>query len=240
MFLFGKKNLVKTETQRWMNTAGAILIAANGGNLAFFGGFPINASKKQRARDLLENSWGIVDKGSCVGILTELVEHGMRESYEKEMQDLKSKGIFEMNNQQLARLQASVSKSKATQDCSLVWSIEGYRLHGKNALLGWDVARAAFNIAQGYQAGYMTLEEALSLGARAGKLAQGYFSCWEDLVESYLLGHQYWSDSDLGDPKSPTAQRRKLYEDLKAGRLAGEGLPNPYDDTLWNTFLTAE
>lgn len=46
----------------------------------------------------------------------------------------------------------------------------------------------------------------------------GFFQNWEEMMESYLLGGQFWQHEDKNDPKSMTAERWKLYEQLWQGK----------------------
>ena len=83
---------------------------------------------------------------------------------------------------------AKQENPKADEDSFLPKMMMAYRRYGENALLGWDMGRAAYIIQWCYFVGYVSMEEVLEIGVEAGKKAQQYFQNWEEMMESYLLG----------------------------------------------------
>lgn len=96
--------------------------------------------------------------------------------------------------------------------------LTAWRRYGENALLGWDMGRCAYITQCCYLAGYINMKEMLDLCVDAGTKAQAFFQNWEEMMESYLLGGQFWQHEDKNDPKSMTAERWKLYEQLWQGK----------------------
>lgn len=116
--------------------------------------------------------------------------------------------------------------------------IMAYRRYGENALLGWDMGRAAYIIQWCYFVGYVSMEEVLEIGVEAGKKAQQYFQNWEEMMESYLLGGQYWKREDASNPDSMTAKRWKIYEALWKGQKPYKMIP--YTTIAFETPLSKE
>ena len=76
-------------------------------------------------------------------------------------------------------------------------------------------------------AGYLSREELTALGTAAYELAQKHCLGWEDLMESYLLGFQFWCGEDENVPGSQSARRREVYEKLRKER------PSIYEAVPW-------
>ena len=86
-----------------------------------------------------------------------------------------------------------------------------------------------------------SVEEVLEIGVEAGKKAQQYFQNWEEMMESYLLGGQYWQREDASDLNSMTAKRWKIYEALWKGQKPYKMIPYttiPFDTPLSKEILT--
>ena len=99
---------------------------------------------------------------------------------------------------------------------------------------GWSVYLASFlgACAVILLAG-LPLEETLAKSQELGQAMQGMYSSWDEMVESYLDGYSYWAEEDPEDPESYTAQRRKIYEELKAAE-------NSCFHVAWDTELKLE
>ena len=87
------------------------------------------------------------------------------------------------------------------------------------------------------------MKEMLDLCVDAGTKAQAFFQNWEEMMESYLLGGQFWQHEDKNDPKSMTAERWELYEQLWQGKKPFQGSPYlavPFDQPLSKEVITNE
>ena len=90
--------------------------------------------------------------------------------------------------------------------------VELYRDKGGHAIDAWDYCRALQVLGYYYVAGYYTEEETLDASLEVAKTLQGMYGSWDECMESYLAGYQYWQEDDGQDPDSATAARRKIYE----------------------------
>ena len=81
--------------------------------------------------------------------------------------------------------------------------------YGETAIDGWDYCRALNLLSFYYLAGYYTEQEALDKSLEIAKTVQEKFGSWDELVDSYLRGYQYWA-------KESSDERRGIYEDLKS------------------------
>ena len=61
----------------------------------------------------------------------------------------------------------------------------------------------------------MTYEEAMDASLENSLILQKLYPSWEEMVEGYMMGYQFWSrDSDTSDD-SPTRERYRFYEMLR-------------------------
>lgn len=231
-------------TLQWMNTAGSILLASNySTDFRYLGGYGyrIQHEKRKRLQDALWKYWGIQGHESAVKEMRSLVTEGMRAQYRREMEAL-SQQYAGYSEEQLIE-EARKGNPNANEDSYLPKMLMAYRRYGENALLGWDLGRCAYNIQWCYMAGYVNMQEMLDIGVEAGEKAQAFFQNWEEMMESYLLGGQFWQHEDKNDPKSMTAKRWKLYKQLWQGKKHCKISPYlsvPFDQPLSKEVITDE
>ena len=215
-------------TLQWMNTAGSILLATNQDDFRYMGGvfFPGKENNQNLVSSIkrsLWDYWEIQGHESAMDTMTRLVRSGMRVWYAEEMQRLEIL-YHDYSEEQLIEV-AQKENPKANEDSFLPKMLLAYRRYGENALLGWDMGRAAYIIQWCYFVGYVSMEEVLEIGVEAGQKAQQCFQNWEEMMESYLLGGQYWQREDASDPNSMTAKRWKIYEALWNGKKPYKKIP---------------
>lgn len=231
-------------TLRWMNTAASILVVANHGNFRnmagiFYPGYEKQPDWVQKVQQMLREYWGIETHDKAMEEMQSLLDTGMRAQYGRDMSMLETR--YAGYSEEALIHEARKQNPKADEDSYLPKMLMAYRRHGENALLGWDMGRATFVIQSCYFAGYVTMEEVLEIGVEAGKKAQAVFHNWEEMMESYLLGGQYWQHDDKGDPKSMTAKRWKIYQKLWCGDTFFRESPYlsiPFDLPLSKKIIT--
>lgn len=231
-------------TLQWMNTAGSILLASNKGDFHYLAGCYYPGREKEpggldSTRRILQSFWSIHDHDTALETMTRLVHSGMREGYGRMMRHLEIQ-YPNYTEEQLIEV-ARQENPKANEDSFLPKMVMAYRRYGENALLGWDMGRAAYITQRCYMAGYLSMEEMMNLCVQAGQYAQAFFQNWEEMMESYLLGGQYWKDEDANDPDSMTAKRWKIYETLWRGEKPYETIPYvsvPFDLPLSKKIIT--
>lgn len=230
-------------TLRWMNAAGSILIAANWRtNFNRMAGFRYNDEPDRKAiQAMLWEYWEIQGHEAAIKEMRGLIDMGMRIRYRQEMEVL-SRRYQNMTEVQLIE-EARKANPNANEDSYLPKMLMAWRRYGENALLGWDVGRCAYVTQCCYLAGYINMQEMLDLCVDAGTKAQKIFQNWEEMMESYLLGGQFWQHEDQNNPKSMTAKRWKLYERMRGGKRPFRDLPYrsvPFDQPLSKEVITNE
>ena len=104
---------------------------------------------------------------------------------------------------------------------------EAYNQFGENAIAGWDLSRAMQMCAWYYLAGYYTYEEAMDASLEIATRLQSTFGSWDEMMQSYLYGFQYWAEDDMENPDSDSYERREIYNTLKE-------MPNGPFSVDWN------
>ena len=206
----GAKN---SDTVQWFNNTYAILTTANGQDVTLVGGMKPGLTAKASAMVSLEESWDVTDKASADETIQWLIdEGGHRAVFAEEMLYLEELEITKMSDEEI---------------------LEINQKGGEKAIDAWDYCRAMSLLGWYYLAEYYTLEETLAKSLELGQAMQGMYSSWDEMVESYLDGYSYWAEEDPEDPESYTAQRRKIYEELKAAE-------NSCFHVAWDTELKLE
>ncbi|HJA93541.1 MAG TPA: DUF1266 domain-containing protein [Candidatus Eisenbergiella merdipullorum] len=229
-------------TLKWMNAAGSILIAANRGTFRYLGGAAIPGGEKNYVPGIkkgLWESWEIQGHEQALEEMKSLVHTGMRARYAEEMRRLEA--MYSGYSEEELIEEAKKTNPNADEDSYLPRMLLAWRRYGENALLGWDVGRCCLIVQWCFLCGYLSMEEMLDIGVDAGRLAQKAFQSWEEMMESYLLGTQFWQHEDAGDPRSITAERWALYRDLWSGKGRYRVIPYmeaPFDLPLSKEVMT--
>lgn len=228
-------------TLQWMNTAGSILLARNGGNFRYMAGefdpgWERDVTAVEDTRKFLWKFWEIQSHESAREEMLDLVHSGTRRRYAWEMQQLE-RMYAGYSEEQLIEA-AKKENPSADEDSFLPKMLMAWRRYGENALLGWDVGRCAYISQKCYLAGYLSMEELLDITVEAGRKAQAVYRNWEEMMESYLLGGQYWKREDAGNPDTMTAQRWELYERIWKGEKPYSFIP--YVSIAFDTPLSKE
>lgn len=204
-----------TDTVRWFNASNSVLIDANQWDYRVYGGLEADEASMEVARQVLDNSWGVTDKETADETLLWLMEEGHRTEFTEEMELLESEGLGEVDEQ------ARVSFLMENFELDEEWAQNYARWYGRyeenpeDAVSGWDYNRALSQLANFYLAGYYTLEEALDASLEVAKAIQGSFASWDDYMESYFTGYEYWAEEE-------STQRRGIYKGLQ------EAADNPF------------
>lgn len=208
-----------TDTVRWFNASYAILTEINGCDYNRFAGFPANEESKALEQQSLSEWWGVTDRASADETLDWALNEGHRANFVEEMDYLKQGGFFEMDDAgRTAFLEENFNydSDEITYYAAFYPSAyEAYEQNGAKAIAGWDYCRAMNLLSFYYLAGYYTETEALDKSLEIAQMIQPEFTSWDEMMESYLLGYEYWGQES-------SDERRGIYEDLK-GRA-----DNPY------------
>lgn len=196
----------QSDTVRWFNAAYAIATESNGGDYHCLGGFSLNEEVRKSQLEFLEKWWEVTDRASAEATLNWILTEGHRTGFASDMAYLEDAGMGQAEDRRSFYLKNFVgTEQKAELYAS--W-YEMYEQYGQDAIIGWDYCRALNLTGLYYLAGYYSEQEALNRSLEIAQTAQGLFESWDDLVESYLRGYEYWSEKSSDD-------RRVLYEEIR-------------------------
>lgn len=198
-----------TDTIQWFNNTCAVLTAVNSWENTMFGGLPANEASKQITQALLDNWWGVTDRASADETMDWLLAEGHRASFTDDMEYLEQAGAGEVPAEErvdffLENFDIEVEEAENYA----VW-YGYYEKYGDKALLGWDYSRAMSILGNYYLSGYYTEAEALDKSMEVAKMIQESFDSWDDFMESYFVGYEYWAEES-------SEERRGIYEEMKA------------------------
>lgn len=198
-----------TDTIRWFNGTYAILSRINNWNLEYFGGMAANEINALATQSMLESSWSVTDKASADENMEWILTEGHRTEFKeimKDFDDLGMKDVAADGRKDFLLDNYEITEEEAQHYADMYAYYEQY---GENAIDAWDYSRAISLAAFYYHAGYYTEQEALDKSLEIAQIMQPLYSSWDEAMNSYLLGYEYWSEESA-------EERRAIYEELKA------------------------
>ncbi|MBR1476813.1 MAG: DUF1266 domain-containing protein [Lachnospiraceae bacterium] len=212
------ENVVKAETSkksnddaiRWFNASYAILTKLNGNDYTLYGGVAINEQNTLKEKLLLERDWGVTDRKSADETLDWALNEGHRSEFAELMEMFDAMGLSEVEHSGRLFWLIEEVEMEPEEAAQFIDFYEAYENKGAGAIDAWDYSRALNLCSFYYAAGYYTKEEALDKSLEIAKIVQPIFASWDEYVDSYLLGYEFWAQ------ESPE-KRRQIYEELKAG-----------------------
>lgn len=198
-----------TDTIQWFNNTCAVLTAVNRWDYTLFGGAPAGDNSKSTVQNLLSEWWDVTDYESAKETMDWLLSEGHRVSFAEEMDMLAESGLADVSeNERIDVILENYDLSEEeAQDYADWFAI--YEQYGSDAIAGWDYSRAMSLLGYYYLAGYYTEEEALDQSLETAIVIQNTFDSWDDLMESYFAGYEYWAGES-------SDERREIYEEIKA------------------------
>lgn len=209
---FSKDNIIQ-----WFNNCYGPLTVSNHARLDLYGGYEYGDSAKSAARDALKTSWGVTDYQSGKATMSWLLDEGHRAEWQETMQLLAAMGFMEISAGEL-------KEAYGEEEGTLLADMQGtWQRKGMDGISGWDFGRAMQLSAWYYLAGYYSYEESLDQSLEIARMIQSRYTSWDDYMESYLRGYEYWRSS----PQA-YAQRKEGYDVVRA---------SDYYKLDWNTAL---
>lgn len=199
------------DTVLWFNATYAPLTYSNGWDWRLVGGMKPTEENIEIDKYVLQQSWGIHDRETAMEKVEQLKEEGHRATCRKCMEELEKAGLMD--------LEERTFRSKLLQsefaDEPYRYMI-AYQMHqaGLDAdyMAAWDLCRANQLYAAFYLCGYMTYEEAMDASLENSLILQKMYSSWDEMMDGYLLGYQFWQKDPDTSRDSPTKERRRMYE----------------------------
>lgn len=210
-----------SDTVLWFNGTYGILTARQGGDINLVGGY--NKKDKLQLINLqesVESSWGITNREEAEETIAWLTGGEGHNYYF--LEEYKSHCLDEYTREEVIELTKDLSKEDQAYFLCLYDAVETY---GENAILAWDLERAIQLLGMCYLLDLYTYEEAMDQSLEIAERLQSIYTSWDDMMESYFYGFQYWNEDNPEDKSSEYYKRRKLYEELKAQEDSPYNLP---------------
>ena len=216
-----------TDALRWCSAAYAILTEVNGRDYTTFETVPITDQTQKLQQQALEEWWGVTDRQSADENLEWIMTEGHRTSFQEEAKYLEECGIGEVEPDKRADFIYENFDVKTEEASLYANAYNMYAVYGEHAIDAWDYCRALNLMNFYYVAGYYSEEEAKEKSLEIALELQPLYSSWDELVDSYLRGYEYWAEES-------SDERRAIYEELQ--ERSDNPYAIPYDTPLEKTW----
>ena len=220
------------DTVLWFNATYAPLTYSNGMDWRLPGGLEETYFNGRLTQTILERDWDVVDSESAVETIDWLREEGHRKTYRKYQDELEQLGMLDLDVDVFLDTLVNAEMEGYLYRYVIVYSMYQAGLD-EDVMAAWDLCRINQLCGDYYLCGYMTYEEAMDVSLENSLLLQEKYSSWEELMDSYILGYQFWQSDPCLTDDSPTLERYHYYELL----LEMEDGPYSLD---WNMELKKE
>lgn len=201
------------DTVLWFNASYAPVTYSNAWNWKLVGGLKPTEENKELDQYLLLSSWSIRDRESALETVDMLKKEGHRAKCRQCMEELEDMGLLDLEEEEFF----SQFTELGIEENAFRYVIAYYMYQsGLDAdyMAAWDLCRANQLYADFYICGYMTYEEAMDASLENSLILQQMYSSWEEMVDAYMLGYQFWQNDPCITDDSPTLERYRYYQML--------------------------
>ncbi|MDE6202234.1 MAG: DUF1266 domain-containing protein, partial [Lachnospiraceae bacterium] len=199
------------DTVLWFNATYAPLIYSNGWDWKLVGGIKPTQENIEIMDYLLKQSWGVSDRESALESVENLKEKGHRNICRKCMEELEELGLLDLDEKEFKK--AFLKSGLTDKAYRYVIAYQMYQSGlDADAMAAWDLCRVNQLYASYYICGYMTYEEAMDASLENSLVLQEMYSSWDEMMDGYVLGYQFWQGDPDTKEDSPTKERRRMYE----------------------------
>lgn len=217
-------------TVQWFNTTYAVMMYQNHFDYDYIGGI---FQGSQFMVSVLESDWGVTDRASAIENIKWLLSSGHRTSYEETVNELVEFGFFELSLEDYLSIWEGAAQENETDFESVrayfTNIYTAYQQCGEAGVKAWDYCRVMQMCGEYYAAGYFSLEETMEVSLAMAQLLQAEYVSWEDMMNSYICGYDYWRAEDPNVEGNGSYWRHYYYNELK--NMEG----NPYSTYPWDT-----
>ncbi len=225
------------ETVLWFNATYACLTYSNGWDWRWIGGQEPTEENVRTIEGLLYTSWEVTDRKSGIETVNKLLGGGHRAKCRECMEDLEKWGLMDLSELRFVEEIAKIVSGERTDiDLGAVpgrYVVAYYMYHAgiePEYIAAWDLCRVNQLYADFYLCGFMEYEEAMDASLENSLALQKMYGSWDEMMDAYMLGYQFWQGDPDVTEDSPTKERRGYYEMLKASD------DSPYE-LDWNAKL---
>ena len=167
------------------------------------------AANKKVALEMLDGLWNVKDKET------------FEQRYSNLLAGFYNRNLYEANERISAMTEdeRKAEASKFRRPERLMAYYEAVMLackNGENSALAFDYVSAIDLAGLGYVAGYLDQAKAEEYANAAAIKLQAEFGSWDEMMQDYMFGHQYWND-DFPIENSDTANFIRQYKEYASG-----------------------
>ena len=201
------------DTVLWFNATYAPLTYSNGMDWRLAGGLTRTYYNESLTKVLLRQSWDVVDRDSAIETIEWLKEEGHRATYRKYLEELEQQGMLNLDADAFLETLVGLEMEGYLYRYVIVYSMYQVGMD-EDVITAWDLCRVNELCGDFYLSGYMTYEEAMDISLENSLILQEKYSSWDELMDSYILGYQFWQSDPCLTDDSPTLKRYHNYEVL--------------------------
>lgn len=195
--------LTYPNTIKWFNAAKALLKGVNKETPHLFPSRLLSPDNKKIQSKSLKHSWEIKNTEDAFKAISQLLKGDTHHSKLMEECEYLKMGItlehldsvdnltnekdYEMESEYYYKLRYHLIETIITK-------------YGDKGIIAWDWFRALHLTSACYVAGHLSYYESLDLSLLVAQEIQKCFSSWDEYIDNYLLGYQYWSGDMLANP----------------------------------------
>lgn len=203
------------ETVLWFNATYATLTYSNGWDWHLVGGLEPTEENIKIEKELLFSSWNVKDQESALETVDNLITKGHRGKCQECMDELEEWGLLELEEQEFIEKLMDMEP-----DGNLGRYVIAYYMYVSGVepeyMAAFDLCRVNQLYADYYVCGYMDYEEAMDASLENSLALQKMYRSWEEMMDAYMLGFQFWQGDLSITEDSPTKERYHYYEMLNS------------------------
>ncbi len=183
----------------------------------------MRASASTTARGILQSAWNVTTKAALAATVLQMTAYGHNDTF--------FESVAQIEALSEAQLQAHLQTASEVDAYMLPYTQALFAKWGLRGILCWDLFRMSNLVQWGYDAQYLTLEEALALLQPAALLLRQNFESWDEAVENFVDGYHWWARIDARGLPFTESEYGQRYLQLKARS------PHLFDDALFQNDL---
>lgn len=203
------------ETILWFNATYAPLSYSNDGDWRLIGGWEDTQENKDMTSALLLFDWEVYDKKSALDTINNLKKSGHRQKWQEYEDELRELGLLSLDEVSFAEKFIETGIEENAIRYLIVYEMYHQGISSDD-IAAWDLCRVNQLYADAYVCGYLSYEEAMDGSLQNSLILQKKFASWEEMIDSYMLGYQFWQNDLCITDDSPTLERWACYEELNA------------------------
>ena len=196
--------------KEWLLGTGAIMARVNEGAKADPYQIGMHTREKDyvnASRTVLRDFWGVSNREDLLAAIDNMASSGHSYQFDRDVALFKSLSLSAQN--------ALLKNAKGPDAYMWPYVMELDKKWGKKSIRAWDWYRVATLCRWGYNAGYITIQEASKIFEPTAKNLRATFSSWDEATDNYLDGYAYWARIDVSKEPNEYANRKQMYENMK-------------------------